>query len=51
MVKLVKLTRDSGYLARDEFLAICKGDHTLICMDIFANVLLHYVVCVGYFQS
>ena len=40
MVKPVKFTRDSGCLARDEFLVIFKGDHILIYMYIFAIVLL-----------
>ena len=30
MVKPVKLTRDSGCLARDEFLVISEGDHMLL---------------------
>ena len=29
VVKLVKFRRDSGCLARDEFLVILKGDHIL----------------------
>ena len=56
MIKAVKFTGDSVCLARDKFLVIFKGDHILIYMYIFAIVLLlgtalHYVVCVGYFQS
>ena len=59
MVKPVKFTRDSGCPARDEFLVNFKENHILIYMYIFAIVLLlgtvfstlHYVVCVGYFQS
>ena len=34
VVKPVKFTRDSGCLARDEFLAIIKGDHILIYLYI-----------------
>ena len=30
MVKPVKFTRDSGCLARDEFLVISEGDHMVI---------------------
>ena len=30
LVKPVKFNRDSGYLARDEFLVISKRDHILI---------------------
>ena len=40
VVKPVKFTRDSGCLARDEFLLVFKGDHILIYMYIFAIVLL-----------
>ena len=41
MVKPVKFTRDSGFLARDEFLVIfMKEDHILIYMYTFAIVLL-----------
>ena len=41
MVKPVKFTRDSRFLARDELLvSFTKGDHTLIYMYIFAIVLL-----------
>ena len=39
VVKPVKFTRDSGYLARDEFLVTFKGDHTRIYMYIFVIVL------------
>lgn len=38
VVKLVKLTRDSGCLARDQFLVIFEGDHMLIY--IFVILLL-----------
>ena len=40
VVKPFKFTRDSGCLARDEFLLVFKGDHILIYMYIFAIVLL-----------
>ena len=40
-MKPVKFRRDSGFLARDEFLVIfIKGDHILMSMYIFAIVLL-----------
>ena len=40
-MKPVKFTRDSGFLARDGFLVIfIKGDHILVYIYIFANVLL-----------
>ena len=35
MVKSVKFTRDSGCLARNEFLVISEGDHTLIYIFVF----------------
>ena len=34
VVRPVKFTRDSGCLARDEFLVIIKGDHILIYLYI-----------------
>ena len=41
MVKPFKFTRDSGFLAHDEFLVIfIKGDHILIYMYIFAIIVL-----------
>ena len=40
MVKPVKFTRDSGCLARDEFLVNFKVDHILIYMYIIAILLL-----------
>ena len=40
MVKPVKFTRDSGCLARDEFLVFSEGDHMLIYMYIFVIFLL-----------
>ena len=40
VVKLVKFTRDSGCLARDDFLVIFKEDHILMYMCTFAIVLL-----------
>ena len=53
MVKLVKFTQDSGWLAHDEFLLIFKGDHIRICNCVIVGhcITLHKVVCVGYFQS
>ena len=43
MVNPVKFTRDSGYLARDEFLVISEGYHMLTYCTALAGV--------GYFQS
>ena len=40
MVKLVKFTRDSGCLARDDLLVIFKGDHIPIYTFTIAIVLL-----------
>ena len=39
MVKPVKFTRDSGCLARDEFLVISEGDHMLIYIFVFFLLL------------
>ena len=39
MVKPVKFTRDSGFLARDEFLVISEGDHNYVDVHI-CNILL-----------
>ena len=45
----ITFTRDSGYLASDEFLAIREGHHMLIffCWGLYFTVLAG----VGYFQS
>ena len=59
VVKPVKFLRDSGCQARDEFLVNFKENHILIYMYIIFTIVvivghcitLHYVVCVGYFQS
>ena len=40
VVKIVESTRDSSWLARDEFLVVFKGDHIPIYLYIFAIVLL-----------
>ena len=40
MVKPVKFTRDSGCLARDEFLVISEGDHMVIHVYKFVIFLL-----------
>ena len=57
MVMPVIFTRDSGRLARDEFLVIFKGPRTSIhvhicnCVIVGHCIALRYVVYVGYFQS
>ena len=40
MVKPVKFTRDSGCLARDEFLVISEGDHRSSYVDIHICIFL-----------
>ena len=45
MVKPVKFTRDSGCLARDEFLVISEGDHILIYIFVIfllLGIILHF---------
>ena len=57
MVKPDKFTRDSGFLARDEFhVIVCKRGsypdiHVHICNCVIVGhcITLHYVVCVAYF--
>ena len=52
MVKPVKFTRDSGCLARDEFLVISYWDHMLIYMiykyDIFEKLHIFNFFIVGH---
>ena len=50
MVKPVKFTRDSGCLARDEFLVISEGDRMLIYIFVIfflllGTVLYFYFIC------
>ena len=54
MVKPVKFTRDSGCLARDEFLVISEGDHMMIYIFVIFYIWALYCTAlagVGYFQS
>ena len=55
MVKPVKFTQDSGCPAHDEFLVNFKGDHIYvhICNFVIVGhcITLHYIVCVGHFQT
>ena len=49
MLKPVKFTRDSGCLARDEFLVISEGDHMLryifIIFLLLSTVLYFHFIC------
>lgn len=47
MVKPVKFAREIGFLAREEFLVICKRDHILIHMYIFAIYWVPYCTALG----
>ena len=44
MVKPVKLTRDSGCLARDDFLVISEGDHMLMYIFVIFFIVGHCTV-------
>ena len=48
MVKQVKFTRDSGCLARDEFLVISEGDHMLIYIFVIFLLLGLYCIFTSY---